>query len=301
MGQIIAGLGSPHAPSIGGLIDKGAWAEPGWEKLLAGYKPMQDWLRHHKPDAAILVYNDHVTSFFFDKYPTFALSVASEHPIADEGFGPRPLPPLRGDADFAWHVAHSLVDDEFDITVCQDMPLDHGALTPVSALWPDHENGWPCPVLPLAVNVLQFPVPGPRRLFKLGQALRRAVESYRPKDGSPYNVVVLGTGGLSHQLHGERFGYRNFEWDMEFLDQLETNPEQLADLRLQDYIDRGGAEGAEVIMWLTMRGALSTKVNCTHRNYHAPLHTGFAQVIYEDATLGGEPQTALVAESVTGG
>lgn len=297
MGRIIGGLGSPHAPSIGALIDKGAWSEPGWETLLAGYKPMQDWLARRKPDAAILVYNDHVTSFFFDQYPTFALSVAGEHRIADEGFGPRPLPPVRGDADFAWHVAHSLVDDEFDITLCQDMPLDHGALTPISALWPDHSAGWPCAVLPLAVNVLQFPVPGPRRLFKLGQALRRAVEGYR--DG--YDVVVLGTGGLSHQLHGERFGYRNHEWDMEFLDLLDADPERLASLRLQDYIDRGGAEGAEVIMWLAMRGALSPRVRCVHRNYHAPLHTGFAQVIYEDAAVwDAAPGQTASREAVVG-
>ena len=161
------------------------------------------------------------------------------------------------------------------------MPLDHGALTPISALWPDRSAAWPCPVLPIAVNVLQFPVPSPRRLFKLGQAIRRAVESY-PGDS---RVVVLGTGGLSHQLHGERFGYRNRSWDDEFLDLLERDPEQLASLRLQDYIERGGAEGAEVIMWLAMRGALSPTIRCVHRNYHAPLHTGFAQVIYEEPAL----------------
>ncbi len=280
MGRVIGGLGSPHAPSIGALIDKGAWQEPGWEKLLDGYKPMQRWLADRKPDAAILVYNDHVTTFFFDTYPTFALSVAAEHRIADEGFGPRPLPPVPGDARFAWHVAHSLVDDEFDLTVCQDMPLDHGALTPLSALWPqDAGQGWPCPILPLAVNVLQFPVPSPRRLYRLGGALRRAVESYDPG----FDVVVIGTGGLSHQLHGERFGFRNRDWDMEFLDRLEAEPETLADLRLQDYIERGGAEGAEVIMWLAMRGALPARVRRLHRNYHAPLHTGFAQLILEGA------------------
>jgi len=277
MGRIIGGLGSPHAPSIGALIDKQDWHNPQWSKLLDGFTPMQAWLEREKPDAAILIYNDHVTSFFFDRYPTFALSVAAEHPIADEGFGKRPLAPIPGDSDFAWHVAHSLVDDEFDITLCQDMPLDHGALTPLSALWPDRAAPWPCAVLPIAVNVLQFPVPSPRRLFKLGQALRRAVESYR----DDYRVVVLGTGGLSHQLHGERFGYRNDEWDMEFLALLERDPELLADLRLQDYIDRGGAEGAEMIMWLTMRGALPAQVRCVHRNHHGPLHTGFAQVIFE--------------------
>jgi gallate dioxygenase len=279
VGRIIGGLGSPHAPSIGAMIDKGEWDDPAWKRLFDGFHPMQAWLAERKPDAAVLIYNDHVTTFFFDMYPTFALSVAGQHPIADEGFGPRPLAPVPGNSDFAWHVAHALVDDEFDITLCQDMPLDHGALTPVSALWPDRDRDWPCPILPLAVNVLQFPVPSPRRLFKLGQALRRAVESYR--DDS-FRVVVLGTGGLSHQLHGERFGYQNYQWDMEFLDLLERDPEQLASLRLQDFIDRGGAEGVEVIMWLAMRGALSPRVRCVHRNYHAPLHTGFAQVM-EDA------------------
>jgi gallate dioxygenase len=282
MGRIIGGLGSPHAPSIGALIDAGKWDEPDWLPLMDGFKPMQRWLAEQKPDAAVLIFNDHVTTFFFDMYPTFALSVAAEHPIADEGFGPRPLQPIAGDAEFAWHVAHSLVDDEFDITVCQDMPLDHGALTPISAMWPDRSAPWPCPVLPIAVNVLQFPVPSPRRLFKLGQSIRRAVESYDDE----CRVVVLGTGGLSHQLHGERFGYRNRSWDDEFLDLLERDPEQLASLRLQDYIERGGAEGAEVIMWLAMRGALSPEVRCVHRNYHAPLHTGFAQVIYEDLAVG---------------
>ena len=279
MARIIGGLGSPHAPSIGALIDAQDWDNPDWAPLLRGYEPMQRWLAQHKPDAAILIYNDHVTTFFFDLYPTFALSVAAEHPIADEGFGQRPLRPIPGNSDFAWHVAHSLVDDEFDITLCQDMPLDHGALTPASALWPDRDAPWPCALLPLAVNVLQFPVPSPRRLFKLGQALRRAVHAYRD---DAFKVVVLGTGGLSHQLHGERFGFRNLSWDMEFLDLLERDPEQLASLRLQDYIERGGAEGAEVIMWLAMRGALSPTVRCLHRNYHAPLHTGFAQVIYEE-------------------
>jgi gallate dioxygenase len=278
MGRIIGGIGSPHAPSIGALIDKGEWDAPDWKQLLDGYKPIQEWLSERRPDAAILIYNDHVTTFFFDFYPTFALSVAPEHRIADEGFGPRPLQPIPGNADFSWHVAHSLVDDEFDITLCHDMPLDHGALTPMSALWPDRSRPWPCAILPIAVNVLQFPVPSPRRLFRLGQALRRAVESFDEN----FNVVVLGTGGLSHQLHGERFGFRNHDWDMEFLDRLAEDPQSLAALRLQDYIDRGGAEGAEVIMWLAMRGALSQKVKCLHRNYHGPLHTGFAQVVYED-------------------
>lgn len=278
MGKIIGGLGSPHAPSIGALIDAGDWESPDWKKLMDGYGPMQDWLARQKPDVAILIYNDHVTSFFFDRYPTFALSVAAEHPIADEGFGPRPLPPIRGDSRFAWHLAQSLVEDEFDLTICQDMALDHGALTPVSALWPNHSRGWPTAIVPIAVNVLQFPVPTPRRLFRLGQAIRRAVESW-PEDT---RVVMLGTGGLSHQLHGERFGFKNPDWDHEFLDLLERDPEQLASLRTQDYIERGGAEGAEVVMWLAMRGALSNDIRRLHVNYHGPLHTGFAQILFEE-------------------
>ncbi len=279
MGRIIGGIGSPHAPVIAGLIDKQDWNAPQWKPLMDGFLPMRNWLEQRRPHAAILIYNDHATTFFFDRYPTFAMSTAPEHPIADEGFGARAIPPLPGDADFAWHVAHSLVDDGFDMMVCQDMPLDHGALTPVSALW-KHENGtWPCPVLPIAVNVLQFPVPSPARLFKLGQALRRAVESWP----GHYDVVVIGTGGLSHQLHGERFGFKNPEWDHEFLDLLESDPARLTSLRLQDFIERGGAEGAEAIMWLVMRGALSPTVRCLHRNYHDPLNTGFAQVIYEEA------------------
>jgi protocatechuate 4,5-dioxygenase beta chain len=293
MARILGGLGSPHAPSIGALIDAGDWENPEWRALMDGYKPMQAWLAARRPDAAILVYNDHVTSFFFDRYPTFALGVAPEFPIADEGFGPRPLPPVRGDADFAWHLAHALVEDEFDLTVCQDMPLDHGALTPISALWPGRdanpELGWPTAIIPLAVNVLQFPIPTPRRVWRLGQAIRRATLAW--KDDS-YSVVVLGTGGLSHQLHGERFGYKNTEWDMEFLDRIETDPEGLAALRLQDYIERSGAEGAEEIMWLAMRGALPARVRRVHRNYHGPLHTGFAQLILEDPSLPALPGLA---------
>ncbi len=285
MARIIGGLGSPHAPSIGALIDAGDWDHPDWLPLMQGYRPMQRWLAARRPDAAILIYNDHVTSFFFDRYPTFALGVAAEHPIADEGFGPRPLPPVRGDADFAWHMAHALVEDGFDITVCQEMPLDHGALTPISALWPGREVqpelGWPTAILPLAVNVLQFPIPTPRRLWQLGGALRRAVEAY-PRD---YDVVVLGTGGLSHQLHGERFGFKNEAWDQEFLDRLEHDPQSLAALRGQDYVERSGVEGAEEIMWLAMRAALPERVRRVHRNYHGPLHTGFAQILFEDPSL----------------
>ena len=278
MARIIGGIACSHTPTIGFAVDSDKRNDPVWAPIFEGFEPARQWLKEKKPDALFMIYNDHVTSFFFDRYPTFALSVASEHPIADEGFGPRPLPPVRGESDLAWHLAHALVEDEFDLTICQDMPLDHGALTPISALWPDHANGWPTAIVPIAVNVLQFPVPTPRRLYKLGQALRRAVDSW-PQDKT---VVVLGTGGLSHQLHGERFGFKNPDWDHEFLSLLETDPEALASLRTQDYIERGGAEGAEMVMWLAMRGALSGAARKLHVNYHGPLHTGFAQILFEE-------------------
>lgn len=277
MARIIGGLGSPHAPSIGGALDAGQAQTPGWKPLFDGYKVMSDWLAEKKPDVMIVVYNDHGTFFFFDNYPMFAMSVAAEHRIADEGFGKRDLPPLPGDSELAWHLAHSLVDDEFDLTLSQDMPLDHGVLTPVSCVWP-HDTGWPGAIIPIHVNVFQFPLPSALRCYKLGQAIRRGVESY----DRDLDVVVFGTGGLSHQLQGERFGFNAPNWDQEFLDLIEGDPAALTRLRHQDFIERGGSDSVESIMWLIMRGALSEKVDRVHRNYYLPMHTGFAQVIFED-------------------
>jgi protocatechuate 4,5-dioxygenase beta chain len=278
MARLLGGLGSPHAPSIGAAIDRGETQTPDWKPLFDGFGPMRDWLEDKRPDVLVVVYNDHFTSLFLDNLPTFALSVASEHRIADEGWGPRPLPPVPGDAELAWHLAHALVADEFDLSVSHDLPLDHGCLTPLSALW-DWNPGWPGRVVPLQVNVLQFPLPTPRRCYRLGQALRRAIESY-PED---IGVAVLGTGGLSHQLGGERFGFINPDWDREFLARIETDPESLAALTHAELIERGGTEGVEEIMWLVMRGALAPAVRCVHRNYHHATLTGYGQIILEDA------------------
>jgi protocatechuate 4,5-dioxygenase beta chain len=277
MARIIGGLGSPHAPSIAVAINKGKQDSPSWKPLLDGYKPMAAWLEAEKPDLAIVVYNDHANTFFFDKYPTFALGVAPEHEIADEGWGKWPLPPVPGNAEFAWQLAHSLVDQEFDIAVCQEMPLDHGCLTPLTSLFPP-ERRWTVPVVPLVVNVLQPPIPSARRCFNLGRAIRRAVEDYE----RDLRVVMIGTGGLTHQLSGERYGYTNPDWDSELLDLMESDPEKLAGMTHQELMERGGADGVEIIMWLVMRGALSPTVRRLHRNYFLPMVTGFAQVIFED-------------------
>jgi len=284
-GRIIGGLGSPHAPSIGAAYDRGQHLTAEWKPLFDGYLPIQNWLAEKKPDLIILVYNDHANTFFFDKYPTFSISVAGEHQIADEGWGKRPLAPIPGVPEIAWQIAHSLVDDEFDMTICQEMPLDHGCLTPMSCFFAP-ERRWTVPLLPICVNVLQPPIPTAMRCFKLGQAIRRAVESI-PRD---LKVVIAGTGGLTHQLGGERYGHTNTEWDQKILDLMETDPLALANMTHQELMERGGAEGVEIIMWLVMRGALSTKINCIHRNYYLPMVTGFAQAIYE------EPNNSPLAE-----
>ena len=275
MATVVGGIGTSHAPTIGVAWDKGQQKDPVWAPLFDGYVPARRWLDEIKPDLFLIVYNDHVNRFFFDAYPTFALGVGAVHAQADEGWGKRPLADLPGDPDFAWHLARSLVADEFDPTICQEMTLDHGVLSFLPLLT---DTDWKVPVVPLAVNVIQHPIPTARRLFRLGGALRRAIESY-PRDK---RIVVFGTGGLTHQLHGTKFGTKNAAWDHEFMDRLETEPEGLSELSIQEYMERGGTEGVEMIMWLAMRGALGAKVKRVHRNYTAPLLTGYGLLVLEN-------------------
>jgi protocatechuate 4,5-dioxygenase beta chain len=278
MAKIIGGIGTSHVPTIGVAYDKGKQDDPAWAPLFKGYKPVADWLAEKKPDALVFFYNDHATTFFFDLYPTFALGIGERFEIADEGAGKRPLPPVRGNVDLSIHIAESLVNDEIDITTFQDRPIDHGCASPLPLLWP-HAPDWPGAIVPIAINVLQFPIPTAKRCYKLGQALRRAIESY-PED---LKVVVVGTGGLSHQVHGERSGFNNEDWDKEFLDLFVKNPEELTKLRHADYIRRGGAESVEQIMWLAMRGALEGEIRELHRNYYLATTTAMTVTLYEPA------------------
>lgn len=276
MARIIGGIGSSHAPSIGNAWDKGQQDDPTWAPLFNGYEPVRAWLQAERPDLFVIVYNDHMNRFFFDAYPTFALGVGEIHTQADEGWGKRPLPDVPGDPDFAWHLARSLVEDEFDPTICQEMSVDHGVLSFLPVLT---DNELKVPVVPIAVNVIQHPLPTARRLFRLGDAIRRAVEAY-PGDK---RVVVMGTGGLSHQLHGQNFGRVNPAWDNSFMDLLESDPESLAGLPHREWMERGGTEGIEMIMWLAMRGAMGPLVRRLHRNYCAPLMTGYGLLALEPA------------------
>jgi protocatechuate 4,5-dioxygenase beta chain len=283
--RIVGGIGLSHVPSVGPVVDRNRTQEPAWKPLFDAYIPVREWLAQLKPDVAIVVYNDHAADFGFDKYPTFALGVAERYAIGDEGFGTRPLPEVRGDLDLSIHLSEALVyEHEFDLTLCQEIAVEHGFLVPMNLCFPhrqgkDEVSGWPVRAIPLQVNVIQHPLPTARRCYKLGQAIRNAVCSY-PKD---INVVVMGTGGMSHQLQGRRFGYMNEKFDQWFLDQLESDPQGLAGITHQKIMEQAGAEAVELIMWLTMRGALSPRARRVHRHYYAPMTTGMGLISFEDA------------------
>ncbi len=279
MARIVGGIGSSHTPTIGFALDTHKQNDPVWAPIFAGFEPVRQWLADKRPDVLFFVYNDHVTSFFFDHYSHFALGVGEQYPVADEGGGPRKLPPVNGHPGLARHIATGLAADEFDLSYFQAKGLDHGCFSPLSLLWP-HETQWPGAIVPLQVGVLEFPIPTARRCFRLGKSLRRAIESY-PED---LKVAIVATGGLSHQVHGERAGFNNTPWDMEFLELLEKDPEKLTQITMAQYAERGGFEGSEVIMWLIMRGALASKVRKLHQAYYLPSMTPIATVIYEDAS-----------------
>lgn len=282
MARIIGSIGTSHVPTIGVAYDKGKQQDPAWKPLFDGYLPVAKWLKDRRAEVLVMLYNDHCTSLFFDLYPTFALGIGEKFDIADEGAGLRDLPPVRGNVDLQVHIMESLVNDEFDMTAMQDKALDHGCAAPLPLLWPPDPD-WPGTVVPIAINVLQFPLPTPRRCRRLGQALRRAIESY-PED---LRVVVVGTGGLSHQVHGERAGFNNEEWDMRFLELLEHDPEALTRMTHADYIRLGGAESVEQIMWLAMRGALGTEVRKVHQNYYLATTTAMTVVAFEEGSAAG--------------
>ena len=290
MARIIGGLAASHTPTIGFAYDRNKRDDPVWAPIFENFAPLAQWIAEKRPDVLLLTYNDHVTSFFFDHYSAFTLGVGPEWRVADEGGGPRDLPPIEGHPDLAAHIGRSLMANEFDMSFFQHRPLDHGCFSPLSALCP-HEPAWPVRLVPLQMGVLQFPIPSARRFYRLGQALRKAIESY-PED---LRVAIVATGGLSHQVHGERAGFNNPEWDARFLDLFERDPERLAEMTIAQYAELGGFEGAEVVMWLTMRGALPANVECKFRSYYLPSMAGIATAIYEGADDGLDP-SALVRE-----
>jgi protocatechuate 4,5-dioxygenase beta chain len=277
MARIIAGIGTSHTPAIGAAVDNGKTEEPYWKPLFAGYEPAKAWMAEAKPDVVIMVYNDHVNAFDFKIIPTFAIGCAEEFPIADEGWGARPVPIVKGYPEFAAHLVQSLVLDEFDITIVNEMQVDHGLTTPMSLLF-GSPQAWPTKVIPLAVNVIQYPAPTGNRCYNLGKAIKRAVDSW----DEDLKVVIFGTGGMSHQIQGPRAGLINTPFDTAFLDGLSKDPEALAKIPPLTYLREAGNEAIELVMWLIMRGALGDKVDEVFRFYHVPASsTGVGAIILE--------------------
>jgi len=278
MAHIIAGVASSHIPAVGAALDLGKTAEPYWQPVFAGYERAKEWFKEVKPDAIILIYNDHASAFSLEMIPTFAIGCAPTFAPADEGWGPRPVPTVEGYPELAWHIAQSTILDEFDMTIINKMDVDHGLTVPLSLMF-GQPTAWPCRVIPLAVNVVQYPPPTGNRCYQLGKAIRKAVESF----GSDERVVIMGTGGMSHQLQGPRAGFINKAFDKAFLDNLTKDPDALAKISHLTYVQEAGSEGIELVMWLIMRGALNQSVNEIHRHYHVPAsNTAVGHIILEN-------------------
>lgn len=278
MAKIYAGIGTSHVPAIGAAMDLDKTQEDYWQPLFEGYEPARQWVRDHTPDVAIVVFNDHASALSLDMIPTFAIGVADEFQPADEGFGRRPVPTVKGHPKLAWHLAESLIINDFDMTIINKMDVDHGLTVPLSITCGDVKE-WPFPVIPLAVNVVNFPPPSGDRCFRLGQQIRKAVESF--PDG--LKVAIYGTGGMSHQIHGERAGVVNQEFDEKLLDDLTADPQRLRHIPHLEYVRECGAEGIEMVMWQVMRGALSDDIHEVYRHYHVPAsNTGAGLIILEE-------------------
>ena len=278
MARIVGGVTTSHIPAIGNAMTNRLEQTPYWKHFFDGYEPVKEWLADTDPDIAIVVYNDHGLNFFLDKMPTMALGCADRYENSDEGWGLQTLATFTGDAAFSWHIAESLVEQEFDLTTCQEMYVDHGFIVPMALMW-RHLPEWPVKGIPLAINTIQHPIPSARRLYKLGQALRKAIDSY-PED---LKVVIFGTGGMSHQLQGERAGIIDVEFDLKCMESMISDPDWMADLTTTEIIEKAGTEGVEVIMWLVMRGALNDRVNVIHKHYHVPVsNTAAGVLVLED-------------------
>lgn len=278
MAKIIAGVGTSHVPAIGAAVDHGKTQEPYWKPVFEGMEPAKKWIEEVKPDVCIIVYNDHASAFSLESISTFAMGVAPEFKPADEGYGPRKVPDVKGNPELAWHITESLIMDEFDMTIVNEMPVDHGLTVPLSVMY-GQPKAWPCEVIPVCVNVVQYPQPTGNRCYNLGKAIRKAVESY-PKD---LKIAIFGTGGLSHQLQGERAGLINEAYDEKWLDDFVSDSEKIKDIGHTEYLRETGSEGIEAIMWFIMRGALDQDVKQIYRFTHCPVsNTNYGLLVLEN-------------------
>jgi protocatechuate 4,5-dioxygenase beta chain len=300
MANITASVFTSHVPAIGAALDLQKDHEPYWQPLFKGFEKSKEWMKANKPDVIFLVYNDHATAFSLEMIPTFAIGTAASYNVADEGFGPRPVPPVMGHPELASHIAQSVIQQDFDLTIVNKMDVDHGLTVPLNLMCGKQDpatGAWPCPVIPFAVNVVQYPVPSGQRCLNLGKAIRRAIESYEDASGKELNVQIWGTGGMSHQLQGPRAGLINLDWDKAFIERMVKDPEDLAKMPHIDYIREAGSEGIELVMWLIARGAMSDLRDSSrgettageapreiHRFHHVPAsNTSVGHLILENS------------------
>ena len=278
MARIIGGITTSHVPAIGKAIAKGLQQEPYWKPFFDGFPPAHQWLAEKKPDVAVVFYNDHGLNFFLDKMPTFAVGAAPQYSNADEGWGLPTLAPVAGDPALSWHLIEQLVDKEFDPVTCQEMLIDHAVSLPMKLLWPDAAV-CPVPIVPICINTVQHPLPSAKRCWKLGKAVGEALATY-PKD---LNVLIVGTGGLSHQLDGERAGFINKDFDLAFMESMINDPEWATQFTIEELVDKTGTQGVELLMWLATRAALPGTVRKVHENYHIPIsNTAAGMMVLEN-------------------
>jgi protocatechuate 4,5-dioxygenase beta chain len=279
MAKVTAGVATSHVPAIGAAIDQGKTGDSYWAPLFKGYEFSRRWIERNRPDVVFLVYNDHASAFTLELIPTFAIGCGETFTPADEGWGPRPVAPVHGHPKLAAHIAQSVIQQDFDLTIANRMEVDHGLTVPLSLMFGQPER-WPCAVIPFAVNVVQYPPPSGRRCYELGKAVRRAIDSF----DADLSVQIWGTGGMSHQLQGPRAGLINRQFDQRFLDLLVRDPQTLAAMPHIEYIREAGSEGIELVMWLIMRGALDRCVREVHRFYHVPAsNTALGHLVLENA------------------
>jgi protocatechuate 4,5-dioxygenase, beta chain len=287
MARITASVYTSHVPAIGAAMDLGKSHEPYWQPVFKGYEYSKQWMKDNKPDVIFLVFNDHATAFSLEMIPTFAIGTGAEYAVADEGWGPRPVPKVQGHPQLASHIAQSVIQQDFDLTIVNKMDVDHGLTVPLSLMCGEKDpvkDAWPCPVIPFAVNVVQYPVPSGQRCFNLGKAIRKAIDSY----DEDLNVHIWGTGGMSHQLQGARAGLINLDWDKKFVDRMIADPADLATMDHIEYVREAGSEGIELVMWLIARGAMADVAGgkapkVTHRFHHVPAsNTSVGHLILEN-------------------
>lgn len=283
MAKIVGSISTSHVPAIGGAIAQGLQQEPYWKPFFDGYPKVHEWLDQVKPDVAVIIHNDHGLNFFLDKMPTFSVGAAATYQTADEGWGIPALTPAPGEVDLSWHIIETLIANEFDITSCQEALIDHSTSLPLALLWPKHQQvgTWPVEIVPICINTVLAPYPSSKRCYKLGQAIRTAIDSWQ----SDKRVLIIGSGGLSHQLDGTRAGHINKDFDLKFMDSLVNDPDWITQYNNEELVELTGTQGIELLMWVVARGIIdNTPVNKVHSNYHVPIsNTATGLLVLEPA------------------